>query len=292
MTCSDSNAYWGGFISSGQGNVMQASHAIFARSGYHDSEEYKWGHAHRQALFYSEHGSIAVDHSYMIDHIGQIFYPLYADVDISHCLIQRAKTGGQINHSQLMVSHSVFTDFPDESEIYQDVDNDGLYIHDCDADIEFSVFMYAKDDGLDSGASPGGEITIRNTRFESNFHEGAALSSGRGVIKNHYIKNCLFLDNGQGLELGYSSEDHHVYADSCRFIRNGIGIRFGDCYEWYHKGTMHISNSQSLDNLTADVWNMIRTKWEADTAHMKFDNVLVSKANPMYPELIIQAKDE
>lgn len=292
ITCSDKDAYWGGFISAGQGSAMLASHAIFARSGHHDSEEYNWGHANRQALFYSEGGSISVDHCYMIDHIGQVFFPLDAVVEISHCLVQRAKTGGQINRSQLLVSHSVFTDFPDESDSYLDLDNDGLYINDCDADIQFSIFMYAKDDGLDSGASPGGEITISHTRFESNFHEGAALSSGRGVIKNHHLKHCLFMDNGQGLELGYSSEDHHVYADSCQFIRNGIGIRYGDCYDWYHRGTMHISNSRSLGNLTADVWNMIREDWAADTSRMVFDNVLVSKANPMYPELIIQANDD
>jgi hypothetical protein len=292
ITCSENGSYWGGFISSGSGTGVEASHAIFARSGYHAGEEYNWGHASRQALFYNERGSITTDHCYMIDHIGQVFYPLHATVEITNCLIQRAKTGGQINHSDLLISHSVFTDFPDDSDTYQDEDNDGLYIHDCDANIMHSVFMYAKDDGLDSGASPGGEITISHTRFESNFHEGAALSSGRDVIKNHYLKHCLFMDNGQGLELGYSSLDHHVYADSCKFIRNGIGIRYGDCYEWYHKGTMHITNSESIDNVTADVWNMVRENWSASVSHMVFDNVAVSKAYPLYPELIIQENNE
>ncbi len=292
ITCSDSEAYWGGFISSGSGNRVEASHVIFARSGYHEGDDYNWGHAHRQALFFNQGGSLSVDHCYMIDHIGQVFYPLSASLEIEYCLVQRVKTGGQINHSQLLISHSVFTDFPDDSNLYQDVDNDGLYINDSDATITNSVFMYAKDDGLDSGASPGGEITISNTRFESNFHEGAALSSGNGVIKNHYISHCLFTDNGQGLELGYSSENHNVYADSCSFIHNGIGLRFGDCYEWPHRGTMHISNSFSLNNVTADIWNMKREHWAADTARMAFDNVQASKANPMYPELLIHTNDE
>jgi len=292
ITCSDNQAYWGGIISSGSGNRVKASHVIFARSGYHEGDDYDWGHAHRQALFFNQGGSLSVDHCYMIDHIGQVFYPLSARLEIEYCLVQRVKTGGQINHSQLLINHSVFTDFPDDTQVYQDVDNDGLYINDTDATITNSVFMYAKDDGLDSGASPGGEITINNTRFESNFHEGAALSSGNGVVKNHYISHSLFMDNGQGMELGYSSENHNVYADSCSFIRNGIGIRFGDCYEWPHKGTMHISNSLSLDNVTADIWNMKREHWSADTFRMEFDNVMVSVANPMYPELIIHTIDE
>ena len=78
LTCSDSEAYWGGIISSGSGNRVDASHAIFARSGYHEGDDYNWGHAHRQALFFNQGGTLSVNHCYMIDHIGQVFYPLSA----------------------------------------------------------------------------------------------------------------------------------------------------------------------------------------------------------------------
>ncbi|RLD96092.1 MAG: hypothetical protein DRJ29_00990 [Bacteroidetes bacterium] len=208
-------------------------------------------------------------------------------MELSDCLVQRAKTGGQMNESELAMDRCIFTDFPDDSDEYRDEDNDGLYLDRTNAVISKSVFMFAKDDGLDSGASGGGEVLINNCRFEANFHEGAALSSGHSVVKLHRITNSVFTNCGQGLELGYSSPMHQVEVDSCRFIGNGIGIRYGDCYEMSHQGYIHIRNSESLENNDYDVWNMNREHWAADTSHMSFENVHITTANPMYPELII-----
>ena len=73
--------------------------------------------------------------------------------------------------------------------------------------------------------------------------------------------------------------------DSCSFLRNGVGIRYGDCYAYGVSGYLSVSNSESLENSYADVWNMNREYWEADSLHMEFDNVWVSSANPMYPQL-------
>jgi len=287
VTCSNNTAYWGGIIGSLAGNRVEAYHTIFSRSGHHTGDDYNWGHAHRQALFYSNSGSMKLDHCYMTDHIGQVFYPLSSTLDLSNCLVQRAKTGGQMNQSELVMDRCIFTDFPDDSNNYRDNDNDGLYLDECDALISNSIFMYAKDDGLDSGASGGGEVIVTNTIFESVFHEGAALSSGHSVTKLHRFSNCLFSNCGQGIELGYSSPNHQVEVESCSFIRNGIGIRYGDCYDFPHRGFIHVSNSESLENTVYDVWNMNKENWAADTSHMSFENVLVSKANDMYPQLII-----
>jgi len=287
MTCSDHASYWGGIIGTASGNRVEASYVIFGRSGYHAGGDYNWGHAHRQALFYCEHGELSLDHCYMIDHIGQIFYPVSATLEMEECLVQRAKTGGQLNSSRVIINHSVFTDFPDDSKEYRDNDNDALYLMECVADISNSIFMYAKDDGLDSGGGTGGEVVVTNTRFESVFHEGAALSGGSGNGKNQSFFSCIFQDCGQGLELGYSSSKHFVVADSCSFIRNGIGIRYGDCYEFPNNGYITVSNSDCIDNFTGDVWNMDREDWIADTSHMEFDNVWVSTGNPMYPQLKI-----
>jgi len=288
LTCTNDQAYWGGVIGSENGNRVEASHTIFSRSGHHSGGEYDWGHAHRQALFYSENGSIAMDHCYMIDHIGQVFYSVSATLEIEHCLVQRAKTGGQLNESQVSIKHSVFTDFPDDSKVYKDSDNDGLYLIECIATISHSVFMYAKDDGLDSGGGTfGGDVRVTSTRFESIFHEGAALSGGSSSGKYQIFTSCIFQDCGQGLELGFSSRQHEVVVDSCSFIRNGIGIRYGDNYEYPNNGYISVSNSESLDNVSFDVWNMDREDWIADTSHMEFSNVWVTKANPMYPQLKI-----
>jgi hypothetical protein len=189
-----------------------------------------------------------------------------------------------------MMNRCVFTDFPDDSFDYLDEDNDALYLNETNAVITNSIFMYAKDDGLDSGASGGGEVQINNCIFEANFHEGAALSSGGTVSKLHRINNSLFTNNGQGLELGYSSPNHFVEVDSCTFTGNGIGIRYGDCYEMPHHGYIHVANSKSTDNTVNDVWNMNREHWAADTFHMSFDHVVVSIPNQIYRELILRKK--
>jgi len=288
ITCSDKGAYWGGFIGRSSGNRIEASYTIFSRSGHNTGGEYAYGHAGRQALFYSENGELVLDHCFMIDHVGQIFYPLSCRLELTECLVQRAKTGGQMNQSEVFMDRCLFTDFPDDSEEYRDEDNDGLYLNECNAYIANSVFMYAKDDGLDSGASGGGEVQINSCRFEANYHEGAALSSGNPVTKLHHIRNSVFTNNGQGLELGYSSSNHQVIADSCVFLANGVGIRFGDCYDWgVYRGNLLVQNSLSLENTYHDVWNMNRRDWAADTSHMSFLNVYVSKPNPMYPELLV-----
>jgi hypothetical protein len=288
VTCSDEGAYWGGFIGRSSGNRVEATYAIFSRSGHNTGGEYAYGHAGRQALFYAENGILNLDHCYMIDHIGQVFYPLSCSLELSDCLVQRAKTGGQMNQSELLMNRCIFTDFPDDSEEYRDEDNDGLYLDECNASISNSVFMYAKDDGLDSGASGGGVVLIDHCTFEANYHEGAALSSGWSVTKEHRIRNSMFINNGQGLELGYSSPNHLVVADSCSFFANGVGIRFGDCYDWgAYRGHLHVQNSASLGNSYHDVWNMNRSDWAADTSHMSFENVYVSTPNPMYPQLTV-----
>ena len=264
---------------------MDVSHAIFSRSGYHTGGSFSYGHAHRQALIYSEQALLDFDHCYMVDHVGQIFYPVSSTLNISNCLVQKAMTGGQINNSDLILRNSIFTDFPDDSQNYQDNDNDALYLMGSNATISNSFFMYAKDDGLDSGGSSGGTIKVINSHFEAVFHEGAALSSGGTSTKTHHFTGCTFTNCGQGLELGYSSPNHLVMVDSCLFQKNGIGIRYGDNYTTPHLGKVLVSNSKSLDNTEYDIWNMLRENWSADTLKMEFNNVRVSMETPMYPHL-------
>jgi len=285
FTCSEPGAFWGGIIGTTSGNSIKAVHAIFCFSGYHTGESYSYGHANRQALIYNERGNLSFEHCYFIDHVGQVFYPVSASLLLKNCLIQRAMTGGQINNSDLTIQACIFTDFPDDSQDYRDEDNDALYLMGSDAVISNSMFMYAKDDGLDSGGSGGGEIRVINSLFEANFHEGAALSSGGNVSKTHHFANCTFFNCGQGLELGYSSPNHLVTADSCLFLKNGIGVRYGDNYITQHLGKIAVTNSQSISNFEYDIWNMVRDSWSADTFKMEFSNVTVSREDPMYPQL-------
>lgn|GEM_PF-772693 len=288
VTCSRRGGYWGGFITRVAGGTIEAQHTIFCRSGYHDTSGYFWGHAGRQALFYTENSTLDLDHCYMTDHIGQIFYPVNSTLNLTSILVQRAKTGGQVNYSTLILKNSIFTDFPDDTYEYRDADNDALYLSASDAQIENTIFMYAKDDGLDSGDTPGGNITLTNCRFEACFHEGAALSSGNDAVKNHTFTNCIFTNCGQGLELGYSSPNHLVIAENCKFLKNGVGIRYGDNYAWAEvEGKMIIRNSFSLNN-DRDVWNMVRMTWKPVLENLTFENTVVSKLCPQYPELIVE----
>ena len=287
VTCSRNDKYWGGFITRESGGTIEAQYTVFCQSGYHDSEDYAWGHAGRQALFYTENSTLTLDHCFMTDHIGQIFYPKNATLTFDNILVQRAKTGGQVNNTDLTLRNSVFTDFPDDSYVFMDGDNDALYLNASNAVITNTVFMFAKDDGLDSGADGGGDISVTDCRFEACFHEGAALSSVNPVVKSHFFGGCVFTNCGQGLELGYSSPYHSVVADNCTFSHNGTGIRYGDNYDWSDvDGKMLIRNSSSLYN-DKDVWNMIRMIWSPKLENLSFENTVVSKFCPQYPELII-----
>ena len=290
VTCSRNDKFWGGFITRVSGGTIEAHYTVFCQSGYHDSEDYAWGHAGRQALFYTENSTLTLNHCFMTDHIGQIFYPKNATLICDNILVQRAKTGGQVNNTDLILGNSFFTDFPDDSYVFTDGDNDALYLNASDAEIVNTVFMFAKDDGLDSGADGGGEITVTNCRFEACFHEGAALSSVSPAVKNHFFSGCVFTNCGQGLELGYSSVNHSVVADNCMFSENGTGIRYGDNYDWSDvDGKMLIRNSSSLNN-DKDVWNMVRMTWSPKLKNLSFENTVVSKFCPQYPELGIMNK--
>jgi hypothetical protein len=292
VTCSRQDKFWGGFITRESGGTIEAHYTVFCQSGYHDSEDYAWGHAGRQALFYTENSTLDLDHCFMTDHIGQIFYPKNATITCDNILVQRAKTGGQVNNTDLILRNSVFTDFPDDSNVFTDGDNDALYLNASDALITNTVFMFAKDDGLDSGADGGGDITVTDCSFEACFHEGAALSSVSPAVKNHVFSGCVFTNCGQGLELGYSSANHSVVADDCMFLNNGTGIRYGDNYDWSDvNGKMLIRNSSSLNN-DKDVWNMVRMTWSPKLENLSFENTVVSKYCPQYPELGIMNKSK
>lgn len=287
VTCSRDDKFWGGFITKAAAGTIEAKYTIFCQSGFHDSEGYDYGHAGRQALFYTENSTLKLDHCFMVDHIGQIFYPQYARLTLNEILVQRAFTGGQVNYSDLTMHNSYFTDFPDDSYVFRDNDNDALYLSASDAEIENSTFMFAGDDGIDSGNEEGGTVIFINCRFESCFHEGAALSSGGSVVKNHSFTGCVFTNCGQGLELGFSSPGHIVNVENCMFLDNGTGIRYGDNYTWSDiNGKMYIVNSFSLFN-DRDVWNMIRKTWTPRLENMNFVNTQVSEFCPQYPDLEI-----
>lgn len=286
FTCKSDGEFWGGFINKGA-NLVDINYCFFTSSGYHTSEEYQWGHAKQQALFYCENTTFTIENSYMIDNSGQIFYTTDTELMIKNCLVQRSKTGGQQNSSELTIDSSFFMDLPYREHQFLDDDNDGLYLAECDAVISNSAFLFIKDDGIDSGASSGGDVTINNCHFEGIFHEGLALSSSYAVYKSHYVTNSTFTNCGQGIELGYSSSNHMVNVDNCSFYDNAVGIRYGDNYSREYNGIVHVSNSTSYNNHFKDVWNMVHTDWTGHYKKLSFSNTSVSNYNPNYPDLTL-----
>jgi len=263
VACSSPDSYWGGIVSD-EGTSVKATHSIFIQGGFNDSESYQYGHAKRQAIFYHRDSDLILNHVNAIDNAGQVFFlrkQSYLNVDNSS--FQRAISAGEVVNSTITISNSTFTDFPEYSPEYEDKDNDCIYINNSNATISSCSFMYSKDDGIDTGGSGGGTVTIDGCHFEGMFHEAIAMSSADAVNKTHLISNSTFINNGQGIELGYSSINHQVTVDDCTFNKNMVGVRYGDNYASDVDGFMQLSNCNFSNNSYQDIWNFVRKEWSA-----------------------------
>lgn len=286
VTSTNENTIWGGIISTGGGAEIIGDYAFFCNSGYYNTGEFSYGHANHQALFRVANSYIRLTNCYMLDNKGQIFYPTESSVQLSGIVVQRAKTAGELSHSLADISNSYFSDFPDDSDNFRDEDNDALYLSNSNAIINNCCFMYAKDDGLDTGSDDGGMVTVTNCLFEACFHEGLAMASYEGAIKKHTIKSSVFRNCGQGIEMGFSSSNHTALVENCLFTKNYIGIRYGDNYTWAKvNGQIVIKNSQSMHNIEKDVWNMVRSIWAPKLENMTLVNTSISIPSRQYPHL-------
>ncbi|MCF8361997.1 MAG: hypothetical protein K9G70_05170 [Prolixibacteraceae bacterium] len=260
VTCNDSTKLFGGFIAEGNRSQIDVENCFFTRFGFHSGEGYHYGHANHQALFKMKNANASFSNCYFYNSPGQVFYPESSQLKLENCVVSKVKTTGEILGGNIIIKDSYFSDFPDDSPNYQNSDNDALYINMADAQISNSMFMYTKDDGIDSGAGGGGTIEIDSCRFEACFHEGLALSSIEPSIKKHTITNSLFIGCQQGIELGYSSSNHSVSINNCNFSHNHIGIRYGDNYKNDVNGTMIVKGA-TFKNNDKDYWNMVRQNW-------------------------------
>lgn len=275
MTCSDPTKFFGGFISNGSMAEVNATNTFFTRFSHNTGGEFSYGHAQHQALFKSTSTKQKFQNCYFFDSPGQVFHPEQSELTISSCIVQRTKTTGQLNYGKAEIKTSYFSDFPDDSQNYRDNDNDGLYLNAIDANISDCVFMYTKDDGIDSGGDKGGIVNISNCVFEACFHEGLALSSVDPVEKYHTISSCLITNCQQGIELGFSSSNHYVLVDNCTISDNYIGVRFGDCYTRPIEGILEVKNSM-ISNNYKNSWNMVRALWAPYKDHLKFTNSILN----------------
>jgi hypothetical protein len=271
VTCTNGDKYFGGFVSNNESASVSAAHAFFTRFGYNTGTVYDYGHAHRQALFKSKNINLSFENCYFIDSPGQVFYPENCELDLNACIVQRTKTGGQLNNSTVTIDNSYFSDFPNDNSIYLDEDNDAIYVNASDVKFSNSMFMYTKDDGIDTGGSGGGTVEINSCRIEACFHEGVSMSSKNLVVKSHSIRNTIISNCQQGVELGYSSPNHKVSIVNCTFQDNYIGIRYGDNYEDDVDGRMQVSGSVFYNN-EKSYWNMVHQIWAAKSSNLIIDN--------------------
>ena len=187
-TCSRKNKFWGGFITRVSGGTIEAEYTIFCQSGYHDSEGYNWGHSGRQALFYTENSTLTLNHCFMLDHIGQIFYPQNATLTFDNILVQRAQTGGQINYSDL-------------------------------TNCRFEACFH------EGAALSSGNSAVKNHTFTecvfTNCGQGLELGFSS---PNHTVvaDKCLFLYNGVGIRYGDNYDWSEV--DGKMLIKNSFSL--------------------------------------------------------------------
>jgi hypothetical protein len=181
--------------------------------------------------------------------------------------MQRAVTCGELNGSKVTIDRSALMEFPSETADFVDADNDALYMTNGDLSVTNSVIGYTKDDGIDTGGNGGdnpytaaADVTpyvSTNNWYEGAVHEGNSLSGTRNVT----FTGCVFFNNGQGVEDGYSAsatgDGPNALVDGCLFVSNMVGVRWGDNYGsgYSYNGSMEVKNSVVLNSLYKDAFS-------------------------------------
>ncbi len=261
------NTLWGGFYFRSPGASAQLEHVIVTGSGAHKT----WFHAnpggrsHRpeEAAFNFWRGTQGVlSHVSMIDNAGQALHGEDADIELNHCLVQRCQTVGQFNEGSVRIRSSALIEFPSDSPDFVDGDNDALYFTFGDHSIQNTLIGWTKDDGIDAGANAPGTVEVEGCWIEACFHEGMALSGSEKIVS---ASNSVFMNNGQGVEVGYLSP--RVTVTDSLLTGNSVGLRFGDNYFRSHAGSLTARGSISIFN-NRDIWGLTATLWDEDLSRI------------------------
>ncbi len=271
---------WGGIELPVATSMVNATHTIFTGSG----EDETWFSTHsgysthrvQQALFLiSGSGSgtavgaqIHLNDCFSFDLAGQqMNSKTNTWIDLQRTLMQRAVTCGELNGSKVTIDRSALLEFPGETEVFQDADDDAIYLTNGDLSITNTVIGITKDDGVDSGGNGGDNpftaaadvtpLLSQNNWYEGTFHEGNSLSGTRNVT----FSGCVFFNCGQGVEVGYSSnataDGPNALIDGCLFVGNMVGARWGDNYGsgYEYNGTGEVKNSILLHSKYRDLFS-------------------------------------
>jgi hypothetical protein len=257
---------WGGFLLRKNSSELIATAAIFTGSGanpnWFSDNGYK-SHRLEECLFFCENApSLVLNDCAAIDLAGQFGHAVNGGrFEFTRCLVQRCSTAGEYTGSTFIATDSAFIEFPDDSPLFIDEDNDALYLVSGTFTFTNTLFGWAKDDAIDCGASGVGTLTLEGCWFESVFHEGVALSGAKIVT----ARDTVFMDCGQGFEVGYSGPI--AVVDHCLAIGNLSGVRFGDNYNWAYSGFLTVTNSILLSNyrdVFGHTWNTTGSSFDTN----------------------------
>ena len=288
LTPSSADQPWGGITGRAASARVTLRHTILTGSGadpdwFGNNSGSGSSHRHEQPALYLGAGARAdLEDCCFIDNQGQASHGEDAFLTIQGCLIQRCISVGQFNGGQVSIRNSALIEFPIDSEIFQDDDNDGLYLTDGDHEVIDSLVGWTKDDGIDAGSGSGGSVLVERCWIEACFHEGLAWSGENRMVR---VLDTVVVDCGQGLEAGWSSSDGSpdVTAERCLLLANGVGARFGDNYDWSYDGRLRVDDSFVLHNYR-DVWGMNWEDWTHRVDQMDLRNNRLSQANTFHPD--------
>ena len=282
----DRSKPWGGFQATNSVSEIRMSGTILTGGGG-DPGYFAGGHglAHRMeqpVVLLSNGATVSLADCFFIDNPGQMGNGDNATLNLERCLVQRCVTAGQFNGGSVTVNQSALIEFPEDTPVYADADEDAIYLNQGSHSFRDTVIGWTRDDGIDAILGSGKSVLIDHCWIESCFHEGFAWSgyAGTGDVRRTVMLNC-----GQGMEAGWSAEAGGpvINATEVASLGNLVGARFADNYDWTYAGFLRVTHSILLCNLH-DVWGMNWTDWSYRTGQMDVRNNFLSAPNPWHPE--------
>lgn len=289
-----SNQPWGGFFLRGGSASADIQGAFFtgggAEAGWTSTNGFS-AHRKEQPILTFDAGTSGgiciakLTDTWIVDNpSGQAGHGRNASITFERCLIQRTNTVGQYNGGGVNFYNSHALEFPIDNSEFSDDDNDGLYLTGGAHHIRGSVIGWAKDDGIDCGGTADATLLVEDSWIDSCFHEGFALSGDKVVT----INNTVSINNGQGLEVGYSGSLNRpdATATNMLIVGNAHGARYGDNYNWTYNGKLNVSSSLLLQN-RKDVFGVEYKSWNYREADMTIENNVFTSSLSKHPTNVV-----
>ncbi len=192
------------------------------------------GHSKSNPVLAVIGGRLVMEGGAIADNPGKSILAKGADIALSDVLIARCDTGGEFIDSTVKIADTHVIQIPDADRVYNDDDNDGLYLRTSQVEINNTVVSLTEDDGLDHN---GSDLIVSGTIIEDVRHEGLACSdSGTVSLEDSLIRNAA-----HAVEAGYGGPN--VTVSRSVLMNCPVGVRWGDEYEWESRGTLTVSHS-------------------------------------------------